>query len=122
MRVIISKYHAYTNTRGVRYSATDGEGLRVYVATELSGDQAHEAAVRKFCERRGWHGELVGGTIVRDGAELSRAWIFLACGQVKPVRIVIKRTQCERCGARLVRGPGNYLRCVACGIQYHDDL
>lgn len=65
MKAITTKYHGPTNTRGLRISATDGDGNRVSVPYNysLSGELVHREAVYALCAKVGWSGELVSGSI-----------------------------------------------------------
>jgi hypothetical protein len=63
MKAISTRYSGPTNTRGSRIIATDGDGNRVSVSYDdaLNSERSHAAAVRKLCQKMGWHGKLTGG-------------------------------------------------------------
>ena len=65
MKVITTRYHGPTNTRGSRIAATDEDGNRVILTYNdaLNSEPNHAAAARKLCEKMDWRGTLTGGHI-----------------------------------------------------------
>jgi hypothetical protein len=65
MKAITTKYHGPTNTRGARITASDEDGNRVSISYpyELSGEDVHRKAADRLCEKMGWKGRLVGGSL-----------------------------------------------------------
>ncbi len=68
MKSIRTKYHGPTNTKGSRISASDEDGNHISISYpyELSGEDVHRKAAVALCEKMGWKGRLVGGSL-RDG-------------------------------------------------------
>jgi len=65
MKAILTKYHGPTNTRGSKISASDEDGNRIIISYpyELSGEAVHRKAADALCEKMGWQGRLVGGSL-----------------------------------------------------------
>ena len=67
MKAIVTKYHPASG----RYSASDYDGNRVFVAGEsghgITTEMNHERAVRKLCEVMGWQGTLISGGLLGVG-------------------------------------------------------
>lgn len=65
MKAIQTKYKGPTNTRGSRIIASDEDGNRITIPYphELSGQDVHHKAAQALCEKMGWTGELVGGSL-----------------------------------------------------------
>ena len=75
MKVIVTKFHGATNTRGARISATaEGRGNKVFInyPHELNSDEAHYAAALKLCKLRGWSTELINGGLPNG----DNVWVF----------------------------------------------
>lgn len=91
MKAIITKFHGPTDTRGSRYSASDGDGNRVTVSTDfrLSADGNHAAAALALCAKMGWGGDLIQGW-VRAGEYVH---VFAHDTQIhNPIPIPLERT------------------------------
>ena len=93
-KAIITRYLGPTNTKGARIVASDGDGNRITVpysrvfrlgsfdaanacliqvlgrpaaaAYELSDEAVHRVAAQALCEKMGWPGKLVAGSL-KDG-------------------------------------------------------
>ena len=65
MKAIRTKYHAPTDTRGSRITASDEDGNRVSIPYpyELSGEAVHRKAADRLCEKMNWTGQLAGGAL-----------------------------------------------------------
>jgi len=65
MKAIITKYHGPTDYKGSRITASDGDGNRITISypCELSGEAVHRKAAEALCEKMGWTGSLVGGSL-----------------------------------------------------------
>jgi len=65
MKAIVTKYHGPTSFKGSRITASDGDGNRITISYtyELSGEAAHRKAAEALCNKMGWTGELVGGSL-----------------------------------------------------------
>jgi len=77
MKAIVTKYHGPTNFKGSRISASDEDGNRITISYpyELSGYEAvHRKAAEALCDKMGWTGELVGGS-------LKRGYVFVFTGR-----------------------------------------
>ncbi len=76
MKAIVTKYHGPTNFKGSRISASDEDGNRITVSYpyELSGEAVHRKAAQALCDKMGWTGELVGGS-------LKRGYVFVFTGR-----------------------------------------
>ena len=73
MKAIRTKYHPATATRGPRYSATDGDRNRVYIAPEEQYEDCHDAAALALCAKMKWPGDLI-----RGGFPNSNVYVFAA--------------------------------------------
>ena len=73
MKVIETKYHGPTNTRGARITATtEGAGrLSIPYPHELSGMACHQKAAEALRDRLNWQGRLIGG-----GTKSGYAFVF----------------------------------------------
>lgn len=73
MKAITTKFHGPSNTKGSRYSATDGDGNRVILSTDfaLGSEQNHDRAAVALCMKMKWDGPLMGGS-TKDG----RVYVF----------------------------------------------
>ena len=76
MKAIITKYHGPTACKGSRISASDEDGNRITISYpyELSGEAVHRKAAEALCDKMGWTGELVGGS-------LKRGYVFVFTGR-----------------------------------------
>lgn len=65
MKAITTKFHGPTNTRGSRYSASDGDGNQVMVSADhaKNSDDNHDAAAIALCHKMKWDGPLMRGAI-----------------------------------------------------------
>ena len=65
MKAIVTKYHGPTNFKGSRITASDEDGNRITISYpyELSGEAVHRKAAVALCEKMGWTGELLGGSL-----------------------------------------------------------
>jgi len=65
MKAIITKYHGPTNFKGSRITASDEDGNRITISYpyELSGEAVHRKAADALCEKMGWKGALVSGSL-----------------------------------------------------------
>src|SRR5208282_2036790 len=65
MKAIKTKYKGPTNTRGSRIIASDEDGNRVTISYpyQLSGEAVHLAAAKALCDKMGWTGDLIGGSL-----------------------------------------------------------
>ena len=65
MKAIVTKYHGPTDTRGSRISASDEDGNRISISypDELNSADAHAKAAGVLCDKLGWHGSLVSGSL-----------------------------------------------------------
>lgn len=65
MKAITTTYHGPTNTRGSRISATDGDGNRITLPYNhaLNVAQTHAEAAVALCQKMGWHGTLIQGSL-----------------------------------------------------------
>lgn len=65
MKAIVTKYHGPTNTRGSRITASDEDSNKITISYpyELSGEAVHRAAAQALCDKMGWRGMLVGGSL-----------------------------------------------------------
>lgn len=65
MKAIITKYHSPTNFRGARISAKDEDGNKAWISYpyELSGEECHRQAANALCEKMGWKGDMVCGSL-----------------------------------------------------------
>lgn len=67
MKAIVTKYHGPGNVRGSRISASDEDGNRVSVPYPYGENwrdgSTHIPAVKALCEKMGWHGKLIQGSL-----------------------------------------------------------
>ena len=65
MKAIRTTYHGPGNVRGSRISATDEDGNRVTMPYDhsVSSEDNHDAAAVALCQKMGWRGVLVSGSI-----------------------------------------------------------
>lgn len=79
MKAIRTWYVGPGNVRGSRVCATDGDGARVSLqwSDELNSDGNHQAAVRALCAKRGWHGALAEGHLMKGGHDWCRVWVWV---------------------------------------------
>jgi hypothetical protein len=65
MKAITTTYHGPTNTRGSRITATEPDGKRISIPYphELNQEDAHSHAAMLLCNKLGWTGKLVCGSI-----------------------------------------------------------
>lgn len=65
MKAIITRYKGPTDTKGSRIIASDEDGNRISISYpyELSGETVHQKAAQALCQKMGWTGELVGGSL-----------------------------------------------------------
>ncbi len=68
MKAIITKYLGATNTLGARIKASDEDGntTTINYPHELSGEAVHRKAADALCEKMGWGGDMVCGSL-RNG-------------------------------------------------------
>jgi len=73
MKAIQTKFHGPTNTKGSRYSASDGDGNRVILSANyaLNPDENHKAAALALCAKMHWSQPLIGG-----GYRNCMYWVF----------------------------------------------
>ena len=79
MKTITTKFHGPTNTRGSRYSATDGDN-RVSVSDDdtLNSGKNHDRACLALCKKLRWKGRMISG-----GTKTGYVYVFL------PVEVMI---------------------------------
>jgi len=65
MKAIVTKYHGPTNYKGSRITASDEDNNRITISYpyELSGEECHRKAAQALCDKMGWTGTLVGGSL-----------------------------------------------------------
>ena len=65
MKGIVTKYLGPTNYKGSRIVASDCDGNRVAISypSELTGEAVHRKAAEALCEKMGWGGTLVSGSV-----------------------------------------------------------
>lgn len=61
MKSIFTKYSGPTDTRGARINVTDQDGNRMSVSYEHGSSDPHLEAIKAFCAKMDWHGELIIG-------------------------------------------------------------
>ena len=73
MKTITTKFHGPTNTRGSRYSATDGDN-RVSIPADdsLNSNKNHDAACLALCEKLRWKGRMLSG-----GTKTGYVYVFV---------------------------------------------
>lgn len=83
MKAIRTWYIGPGYSRGMRMVATDGDGCRVtlHYRHDLNIEGNHLEAVKALCAKRGWHGELVEGFVMKAGRVDCRVWVWLEFGQ-----------------------------------------
>jgi hypothetical protein len=75
MKAIITKFHGPTNFKGSRITASDEDGNRITIGYpyELSGSECHRKAAQALCDKMGWTGKMVCGS-------LKHAYVFTFVG------------------------------------------
>ena len=65
MKAIVTKYHGFTKARGSRISASDEDGNRVTIPYPYGSsiEDCHRIAAMALCDRMGWKGKLIGGSL-----------------------------------------------------------
>ncbi len=65
MKAIIVRYIGPTNVKGSRIIAGDDDGNKVTIPYyhHVSRDEAYQLAAKALCEKMGWHGTLVQGSL-----------------------------------------------------------
>lgn len=88
MQAITTRYSGPTNTRGSRIivRAAAGRMMVPYDDDEGGAQGAHHKAVRAFCQKFGWTGELAEGEL-SDGTHV---FVFVS-------RVEAPTIQCEHC-------------------------
>lgn len=66
MRAIVTRYRGPTDTGGARILVYDEGKCKMRVPYDHGASSAHEVAVRAYCKRMGWTGELVNGDVHGD--------------------------------------------------------
>ena len=67
MKTIRVSYKGPTNTRGSGWLVTDDDGNRMFKpCVNSQSDDGRADAVRAFCNKLGWTGELVEGMLGKD--------------------------------------------------------
>ena len=76
MKAIITKYHGPTATRPSKIVASDQDKNHVTMsyAHELDTEQNHRKAAEILCEKMGWTGAMIGGSI-------AGGWAFVFTGE-----------------------------------------
>ena len=65
MKTIVTKYYGPTDRKGSRIIASDKDGNRVTIPYpyELNREDVHRKAAQALCDKLGWSGSLVGGSL-----------------------------------------------------------
>ena len=65
MKAILTRYKGPTDFKGSRIIASDEDGNRITISYphELTGEAVHRKAADALCEKMGWTGKLVGGSL-----------------------------------------------------------
>lgn len=76
MQTIVTRYHSPTERRGARMSATASGGKRIYIPYphDAHDDKKHHRAMQAMCDKMGWSGEMVNGTLNKQGHQV---WVFI---------------------------------------------
>lgn len=89
MKAITTKFHGPTNTRGSRYSASDGNGNRVSIPADdgLNHEGNHDAAAVALCHKMKWtRFNLVRGGLARGNVYVfDAAYEHVAVNDLAPV-------------------------------------
>lgn len=77
MKAITTKFHGHTESKPVRYSATDSDGNKVIIS---GTSPSHDTAAIALCRKMNWT-----GTLVRGGTKEGNVYVWLDDSEIVKV-------------------------------------